>query len=151
MNNYNLGNNLDISIDHRLRQNSTWLWDSSLCHFRLKHEKEWPWLMLIPNQADLREIHELSVRDQRQLMDEITWCSKAIKYIFNPDKINIGALGNIVPQLHIHIIGRYANPSLDPAWPGPVWGYSPTTFLEKNEIQLRRQLLIDYRAYNPIS
>ena len=90
-----------------------------LCRVLLMDNRLWPWLILVPERPDLTEIHQLPQTDQHRLMDEIAQASGAVEGVFHPDKINVGALGNMVPQLHIHVIGRSRN---DPAWPGPVWG-----------------------------
>lgn len=91
----------------------------SLCQIRLQNQQSVPWLVLVPCRDGLTEIHQLSTQEQSQLIQEITQASRVLQKLYNPDKINVGALGNIVPQLHIHVIGRFKN---DPAWPGPVWG-----------------------------
>lgn len=85
----------------------------------LMQARQWPWLILVPQRAGIREIHELAPDDRAVLMEEISRCSTLLAELFKPDKINIGALGNIVPQLHVHVIART---SADPAWPKPVWG-----------------------------
>ena len=85
----------------------------------LMNAHQWPWLILVPRRADIREIHELQEPDQRVLMVEIVWASRALTQLVKPHKINIGALGNVVPQLHVHVIARFTD---DPAWPKPVWG-----------------------------
>src|SRR5262249_44983233 len=71
--------------------------------------------------TDAREILDLSAADRVRLMDEIAWASQALKDLRHPDKINVGALGNVVPQLHVHVLGRFKD---DPAWPKPVWGHA---------------------------
>lgn len=100
------------------------------------NDMHYPWLILVPQVADIREIFELSSKDQQQFLRESSWVSERLSKHFNADKINIGALGNMVPQLHIHHIARYQN---DAAWPGPVWGkhpaqpYTPDNLLRMNE------------------
>lgn len=79
----------------------------------------YPWFILVPDRTKLSEIHQLSTADQNQLIAESSKLSSMLKSGFNADKINIAALGNIVPQLHIHHIARYQT---DAAWPAPVWG-----------------------------
>lgn len=99
-----------------------------LCRVLLMDNRVWPWLILVPAQPGLTEIHQLSREDQHRLMDEIALASRTLEVLFAPDKINVGALGNLVSQLHVHVIARSKG---DPAWPGPVWGsgfaerYSP--------------------------
>ena len=90
-----------------------------LCRVLLMDNRVWPWLILVPTQPGLTEIHQLSREDQHRLMDEIALSSRTLEALFIPDKINVGALGNLVPQLHVHVIARS---KADPAWPGPVWG-----------------------------
>ncbi|MDQ2101271.1 HIT domain-containing protein [Azospirillum isscasi] len=99
-----------------------------LCRVLLMDNRVWPWLILVPAQPGLTEIHQLSREDRHRLMDEIALASRTLEALFAPDKINVGALGNLVPQLHVHVVARS---KADPAWPGPVWGsgfaerYSP--------------------------
>ena len=90
-----------------------------LCHLLLMKDANYPWFILVPDRENISEIHQLSDSDQLQLMRESSILSAALETAFKADKINIAALGNIVPQLHIHHIVRYQN---DKAWPAPVWG-----------------------------
>jgi diadenosine tetraphosphate (Ap4A) HIT family hydrolase len=78
-----------------------------------------PWLILVPQIAGAREIIDLTAADQHQLMSEIALVSRLLQTEFTPDKINVAALGNVVPQLHVHVIARFTT---DAAWPKPVWG-----------------------------
>jgi diadenosine tetraphosphate (Ap4A) HIT family hydrolase len=80
----------------------------------------YPWLILVPKRDAIREIHDLEIVDQHQLWTEITRFSKALQKATGADKMNVGALGNLVPQLHVHIIARFES---DAAWPNPVWGF----------------------------
>jgi len=88
----------------------------------LMNDSRYPWFVLVPQRQGISEIHQLSDQDQQQLMRESSVLAGCIETEFNADKINIAALGNVVPQLHIHHIVRYRN---DPAWPAPVWGKFP--------------------------
>ncbi|MFQ5518607.1 MAG: HIT family protein [Mariprofundus sp.] len=90
-----------------------------LCALLLMNDANYPWFILVPQRADITEIHQLSESDQQQLMRESSLLAECIEKEFKADKINIAALGNMVPQLHIHHIVRYKT---DPAWPGPIWG-----------------------------
>ncbi len=94
----------------------------SLCYLGLMNNQYFPWLILVPQEENLKEIIELSKPNQHQLMDEIALVSNHMQSIFSPEKLNVAALGNMVPQLHIHIIARNKN---DKAWPNPVWGHAP--------------------------
>lgn len=110
-----------FELDERLENVSTWLGKLELCQVRLMNDNDLPWIMLVPEKYEIREIFELSVKDQQTLMEEISFVSKKLMGTFSPKKINVGALGNMVPQLHIHIICRYEN---DRCWPGSIWGSS---------------------------
>ena len=103
----------------QLEADSFLMLDLPLSQLRLSNQKAVPWLILVPRRNDIKEMYELDKADRAQLMEEITQTAKALDQLYAPDKINIAALGNIVPQLHIHIIARFKN---DPVWPAPVWG-----------------------------
>ena len=96
--------------------------DWPLCRVLLMKDANYPWFILLPDRADVSEIHQLSEADQMQLTRESACLARALAQAFRPDKLNIAALGNVVPQLHIHHIARYRH---DPAWPAPVWGKVP--------------------------
>lgn len=85
-------------------------------------DSNYPWFILVPDRENITEIHQLNKTDQQQLITESSTLSRIISKQFNADKINIAALGNMVPQLHIHHIVRYKT---DAAWPAPVWGKLP--------------------------
>jgi len=106
--------------------------DLPLCSLRLMNERRYTWLILAPKRADATEIIDLSPTDAEQLMVEIRMASKLLQTAVAPDKINVATLGNIVPQLHIHVIARLTS---DPAWPGPVWGHSPVEPYEDDRLQ----------------
>ncbi|HEX4180785.1 MAG TPA: HIT domain-containing protein [Caulobacteraceae bacterium] len=96
----------------------------ALCEIRLQLDSRWPWIVLIPRRPGAREIADLAAVDRASLMEEIVVAGEAVKAIGaalgSPvEKLNIGALGNITAQLHVHVVGRRAD---DPVWPGPVWG-----------------------------
>jgi diadenosine tetraphosphate (Ap4A) HIT family hydrolase len=84
------------------------------------NDARWPWLILVPRREGMVELIDLELADQTELMDEAGRASRFLKSHLRPDKINVGALGNIVRQLHLHIVARVVG---DPAWPGPVWGH----------------------------
>jgi diadenosine tetraphosphate (Ap4A) HIT family hydrolase len=90
-----------------------------LCRVLLMNDRRFPWLILVPERESLREIHDLSSADRSMLIEEIAHAGRVLIHLFQPDKLNTGALGNVVPQLHIHVVARFAT---DAAWPGPVWG-----------------------------
>tara|TARA_R110002094_G_scaffold135086_2_gene127025 strand:+ start:340 stop:747 length:408 start_codon:yes stop_codon:yes gene_type:complete len=90
-----------------------------LCRLLLMNDARYPWIILVPEKPDLVEITDLGEEDYLSLMKEVRRATKVMKQLFQVDKMNVAMLGNMVPQLHVHIIGRYKD---DPAWPGPVWG-----------------------------
>lgn len=90
-----------------------------VCRVLLMRDSTYPWLIAVPERDGLRDLDELTDLDREQVMAEIDRISKAMKAVFAPYKMNVAALGNVVEQLHIHVIARFQD---DPAWPSPVWG-----------------------------
>ena len=103
-----------------------------LCRVLLMKDRRFPWLILVPERESVREIHELPPADRQALIEEIARASEVLTRLFQPDKLNIGALGNIVPQLHVHLVARTTT---DPAWPGPVWGSGPAEAYTAGELE----------------
>ena len=105
-----------------------------LCELRLMDDANYPWLVLVPRLPDAHELIDLDVRQRHALTDEIDRAARALRDGFRPFKLNVAALGNLVPQLHVHVIARYEQ---DPAWPSPVWGrvaarpYTPEQLVER--------------------
>ena len=91
----------------------------SLCHLLLMNDANYPWFILVPDREDISEVYQLSEADQQQLLKESSILAKSLMQLFKGDKMNIAALGNVVPQCHVHHVVRYHN---DPAWPAPIWG-----------------------------
>lgn len=109
----------------------------------LMNDRRFPWLILVPERDSVREIHELSPVDRTELIEEIAQVSDVLRRLFHPDKLNVGALGNIVPQLHVHVVARFV---ADPAWPGPVWGSGPAVpYLESELEEIRARLAPEIR------
>lgn len=108
-----------FQLHERLKRDTFEVTELKLCLALLMNDSSVPWLILVPKREGVSEIHALPKEDRAQLIEEVSAVSEAIEEIYSPDKINIGALGNIVPQLHIHVIGRSKG---DRAWPGPIWG-----------------------------
>jgi diadenosine tetraphosphate (Ap4A) HIT family hydrolase len=111
-----------FELDPQLAADTYSLGRLPLSRVLMMNDARYPWLILVPERMGISEIIELSDSDQQQLMHEIGIASKVLQAGFQPDKLNIGALGNRVRQLHIHVLGRFVS---DEAWPGPVWGHSP--------------------------
>lgn len=110
-----------FTLHPRLAATGTVVADLALCRVLLRDDSRWPWLILAPQRAALGELHQLSRDDAIVLMDEIRRASAALAALENVTKVNVGALGNEVPQLHVHVVGRWPG---DAAWPAPVWGVS---------------------------
>lgn len=112
----------DFELDTRLAADSVLIADGPLSQIRLMNDDRFPWVVLVPRVASASEWIDLDGNQQRLLLAEINQVSRHLKQKPNVTKLNIGALGNIVPQLHIHLVGRHEG---DAAWPGPVWGSGP--------------------------
>jgi diadenosine tetraphosphate (Ap4A) HIT family hydrolase len=108
-----------FALDPRLAADTLEIGDFTLSRVRLMNDARFPWLILVPRRASLTEIVDLDRRERALLMEEIALASEALRALPDVDKINVGALGNIVRQLHLHIVARRIG---DAAWPGPVWG-----------------------------
>lgn len=118
----------------QLAEDTTPVIELDLCEVRLMDDANHPWLVLVPRVADAVELIDLDAGQRMQLTAEIDAASRALKTLFQPDKLNVAALGNIVSQLHVHVIARFHD---DIAWPRPVWGianampYSPGQLIER--------------------
>jgi diadenosine tetraphosphate (Ap4A) HIT family hydrolase len=110
---------MGFELDRRLVRDTIDVTNLPLCNVRLMNNKRFPWVVLVPRVADASEIIDLDRGEQHQLSDEIAVVSHILKALVTPDKLNVAALGNQVPQLHVHVIARYKG---DKAWPNPVWG-----------------------------
>lgn len=111
-----------FELHTQLIKDSATLGDLTLSRVLLCNDTQYPWLILVPRRADIVELFQLTRIDQQQLLDEISTVSAALAGHFRADKMNIAALGNVVPQLHVHVIARFND---DPAWPRPIWGVAP--------------------------
>ena len=105
-------------ISRKFLKSSFYITDLKLCSIRLFNNEKFPWIILIPKRKGITDITGLKSRDQKILMQEIVFCSKIMKKVFKSKKLNVEKIGNVVPQLHIHIIARYNN---DVSWPLSVW------------------------------
>ena len=122
-------------LHHQLAQDTVPVGDLPLCRVLLIGDANYPWLLLVPRRAGIGEIMELDPADQSQLLGEIVLTSRVLKAVTVCDKLNIAALGNVVPQLHVHLIARSKG---DAAWPKPVWGAVPPLVYDQTT---QRQLL----------
>ena len=108
-----------FALHSQLAKDTIRIGSMPLCEVLLMNDKQYPWLILVPRKDNIREIYELSGEEQQQLIKESSLLAVKMQIHFQADKINVAALGNMVPQLHIHHIARYKT---DAAWPKPVWG-----------------------------
>jgi len=113
-----------FALDPAFSATSHLLTDLDLCQARLQDDARYPWIVLIPRRAHMRELEDLSLQDRSRLMDEVLAAGRAVRALGEAsgrpvEKLNVAALGNVTPQLHVHVVGRRAD---DPAWPDPVWG-----------------------------
>lgn len=111
-----------FELHPQLAQDCIAVGDLPLSRLLLMNDSQFPWLILVPRRREVTELFELSAVDQAQLQAEMSGLGQVLKDTFRADKINIAALGNMVSQLHVHVIVRYRD---DPAWPAPIWGKLP--------------------------
>jgi len=105
-----------------------------LCRLLLMKDARYPWFILVPERPDLTEIYQLPAPERAQLMEESASLSRCLVELYRPDKLNIAAIGNLVPQLHLHHVARYQS---DPTWPNPVWGRLPPLPYAAGEAEAR--------------
>ena len=120
-------------LDERLAGDSLEIGALNLCQIRLMNDRRWPWLALVPLRPGAVEIHDLAQSDQDLLAKETALAASVLKILTNCEKINSAALGNIVRQLHVHVVAR--SPS-DPNWPGPVWGFGQRVPYDEEALRL---------------
>ena len=111
-----------------------------LSQLLISKDANYPWFILVPQRENLVEVHHMTEMDRQQLLHESCLLSEAIVDAFSPDKMNVAALGNVVPQLHVHHIARFRD---DPAWPKPVWGVLPAREYAAGEMQQRIDAVVE--------
>lgn len=124
----------EFALDARLQADSVFIADGPLSQVRLMDDARFPWLLLVPRVAGATEWIDLDGNRQRLLLAEINQISKLLRDEPGVQKLNIGALGNIVRQLHVHLVGRHEG---DAAWPGPVWGSGAMRRFDADELAAR--------------
>jgi diadenosine tetraphosphate (Ap4A) HIT family hydrolase len=112
---------LQFTLNTRIKADSFFVADLELCQIRLMNNSYFTWFLLIPRLNDIINLTDLSIKNQQTLMAEINHVAGIAENLFKPTRLNIGALGNIVSQMHWHIIVRH---DTDKAWPNPVWGFA---------------------------
>ncbi len=135
-----------IALHPQLKKDCFVLGEFSLCTLLLINDANYPWFILLPNREGAREIHLLTKPDQQQLMAESMYFSRCLQQVFQPDKLNIAALGNVVPQLHIHHIARFCN---DACWPAPVWGAVEAIPYQQEQLETIKNQLLEWFNNNP--
>lgn len=125
-----------FKLDDRLANDTVELGKIGFTKVLLCKDSNYPWIILVPEIENATEIHQLTTTQQTELMQTITFIAEKMETNFDADKINVGALGNVVKQLHIHIVVRYEQ---DIAWPGPIWGKHPMVQYEEQDLALMAQ------------
>ena len=132
------GGMAEFELHPQLLADTHWIGDLPLCRVLLMNNSNFPWLVLVPRRVGLRELFELSDADQLQWLAECNLISRVLVAELAAEKLNIAALGNMVPQLHIHCLARFQS---DLAWPAPVWGKAPAVaYLDEALIELLTRL-----------
>ena len=121
-------------LDSRLKNDTIYIGKLQLSQALLMNDSRYPWIILVPEIENVYEWTDLSKEDQATLHDESLLIQNALKDLYGGQSLNIGKLGNIVSQFHLHHIVRFEN---DPAWPGPVWGHSSAVNYSSQELELR--------------
>ncbi|AKJ98694.1 MULTISPECIES: HIT domain-containing protein [Pseudomonas] len=121
-----------FALDPRLQQDTLPIGDFPLCRLLLSNDSNYPWFILVPRRENISELFQLDDMDQQQLWKETTALAETLKDSFDADKLNVATLGNVVSQLHMHVIVRKRD---DAAWPAPVWGKHPAQ--PYNDVQVK--------------
>ncbi|MGB0681567.1 MAG: HIT domain-containing protein [Magnetovibrionaceae bacterium] len=121
---------MSFTLDPQLEKDTDPVIDLSLCRVLLAKDKRWPWLILVPMREGLVDVVDLEGGPRKQLSDEIDRASLTLKALYGPYKLNVASLGNMVRQLHVHVIARNQG---DEGWPGPIWGVGEPAFRTPNE------------------
>nr|MBF0681606.1 HIT domain-containing protein [Pseudomonas sp.] len=127
-----------FELDSRLEQDTVSLGDFPLCRLLLMNDRQYPWFILVPRREEVSELFQLDAADQQALWQETTSLAETLKDTFGADKMNVATLGNVVGQLHMHVIARRRD---DAAWPAPVWGKLPAEPYTQEQIAAIRQKL----------
>lgn len=125
-------------LDSRLEQDTLPLGDFPLCRLLLMNDANFPWFILVPRREEVTELFQLDGDDQQALWREATMLAETVKDTFGADKMNVAMLGNVVSQLHVHVIARRRD---DVAWPSPVWGRQPAQPYTDEQVSAIRQKL----------
>ncbi|WP_053145813.1 HIT domain-containing protein [Pseudomonas sp. P97.38] len=127
-----------FALDPRLQQDTLPIGDFPLCRLLLSNDSNYPWFILVPRRESISELFQLDDMDQQQLWKETTALAETLKDSFDADKLNVATLGNVVSQLHMHVIVRKRD---DAAWPAPVWGKHPAQPYNDAQVKAIRERL----------
>ncbi len=122
---------MPFHLHPQLQKDCIYIGKLVLCRLLLMNDSQFPWFVLAPEIAGITEIYQLNKQQQRLLIEESSFLAERLSELYRPDKLNIAAIGNLVPQLHIHHVVRYRT---DKAWPAPVWGKFPAVAYSEQEI-----------------
>lgn len=111
-----------FTLHDQLRRDTFAVCRMKLCLVQLMNDSQYPWLILVPAVDNVTEIADLNEKQRKLLINEVAQAQRVLQHCYAPHKLNVGALGNMVPQLHVHVVARFHE---DPAWPGPIWGKQP--------------------------
>lgn len=134
-----------ITLHPQLEKDCIVLGEFPLSILLLMDDSHYPWFILVPARDAIAEIHQLSAQEQQQLMTESSHLACCMEYVFQPDKLNIAALGNVVPQLHIHHIARFHT---DACWPEPVWGKIEAIAYQKQQLEQIKDRMYNWLKNN---
>lgn len=123
-----------FKLNDRLDNDTIEICELSLCKVLLMNDANYPWLILVPMINDLTELHHIPTNRQADLLNDINQASEIMEKLFEPKSLNVAALGNVVTQLHIHVVARYES---DATWPGPIWGKIPVKPYDNSKIENR--------------
>lgn len=135
-----------FALDPRLERDTLPVGDLPLSRLLLMNDAQYPWLILVPRRPGVSELFDLTPEEQRQLCEETTRVAETLKALCGAEKMNVATLGNVVGQLHMHVIARHGG---DPAWPGPVWGRLPAQPYEAGAASVWRERLRQAFAERP--
>lgn len=127
-----------FALDPRLQQDTLHVGDFPLCRLLLMNDASYPWFILVPRREEVSELFQLDEADQRSLWHETNLLAEVLKDTFKADKMNVASLGNMVSQLHMHVIARRRG---DAAWPAPVWGHQPAQPYSEDQVKEVRDRL----------
>ena len=120
-----------FQLHKRLQADTVLVAEFPLSLVLLSKDANYPWIILVPKRQNIEEIYQLDIEDRQQLLHESCVLAETMTALFNPDKLNIATIGNMVPQLHMHHVARFNN---DGAWPGPIWGAQPAASYSNDKL-----------------